>query len=90
MAARLDFFCARIGVALDADDGENDHRRGFVLRAGAAEPHNAPLVRKLDDVAHRCRPLPVSADNPRPAQVGIGIKWHARLTRRLCGTPLTP
>jgi hypothetical protein len=73
MAARLDFFCARIGMALDADDGENDHRRGFVLRAGAAEPHNAPLVRKLDDVAHRCRPLPVSADNPRPAQVGIGI-----------------
>jgi hypothetical protein len=73
MAARLDFFCARIGVALDADDGENDHRRGFVLRAGAAEPHNAPLVRKLDDVAHRCRPLPVSADNPDPRRSALGL-----------------
>ena len=53
VGARLDFFRARIGMPLNADDGENDHRCGFILRIGAAEPHDAPFVRKFDDVAHR-------------------------------------
>jgi hypothetical protein len=34
------------------------------LSIGAAEPHDAPLVRKFDDVAHRRRPLPAGTDSP--------------------------
>ena len=59
-----DFFGAYIGMPLDANDGENNDRRGFVLSIDAAEPHDASLVRKFDDVAHRRRPLPAGADPP--------------------------
>ena len=62
--ARFDFVDARICVPLDTNDGKDDHRRGFVLSIGTAEPHNAPLVRKFDDVALRRRPLPAGADPP--------------------------
>jgi hypothetical protein len=61
---RLGFFGAHIDVPLDADDGKDDHRRGFILSVSAAEPHDASLVRKFDDVAHRRRPLPAAADPP--------------------------
>ena len=62
--ARFDLFHARIGMPLDTNDGKDDHRRGFVLSISAAEPHDAPLVRKFDDVAHRAVLYPPRADSP--------------------------
>jgi len=42
----------RIGVALDPDHGQNDDRCGFIRRV-TAEAHNAPVFRKLNNVAHQ-------------------------------------
>src|ERR1051326_395257 len=72
-----------IRVTLDADDRQNNDRRGF-FGAAAAEAYDAPVVGKFDDVAHQ----PLSSDDRDggtldPAFGGVApIKWHARLTLR--------
>ena len=48
----LGFFSARIDVPFDPDHRQNDDRCGFICRI-ATEAHNAPLVRKFDNVAHQ-------------------------------------
>ncbi|MFZ2066131.1 MAG: hypothetical protein WAV27_09135 [Xanthobacteraceae bacterium] len=71
------------GIPFDAYDGQNNDGRG--LRAvGSSEAHDAPFVRKFDEVAHQ----PVSPDgrlvirsNPLMPP-SSPIKRHARLTLR--------
>jgi hypothetical protein len=63
MRARLDVVDGRIREAFDAHDGQNDDGRGLI-RVGAAEAHDAPVVRKLYDVAHQ----PLSLDG-RPGSL---------------------
>src|SRR5580698_5415266 len=55
MRTRLGVLDMRISVTLDPDDRQNDDRCGFVLRASAAEAHNVPVIRELDNVAHQPR-----------------------------------
>jgi len=60
MSLRFGLQRARLVVTLDADDGEDDDGRGFFGRVDAAEPHNAPVVWELDNLAGpavvRCLP----------------------------------
>jgi hypothetical protein len=42
----------RIGIALDPDHGQNNDGCGLIRRF-AAKAHNAPVVRKFDNVAHQ-------------------------------------
>lgn len=57
----------RVNVPLDADNGQNNDRRGLV-GLGAAEAHDPPFIGEFDDVAHQ----PQSSDgrygslNPDP------------------------
>jgi hypothetical protein len=49
---RLGLLGARIGVALNPDDGQNNDRSRLIRRI-AAEAHNPPVVRKFNNVAHQ-------------------------------------
>jgi hypothetical protein len=55
--ARLGVFQRWFCVSLDADDRQNDDGCGF-SGIGATKAHQAPIVRKFDDVTH----LPPSSD----------------------------
>jgi hypothetical protein len=43
---------ARLGIAFDSDDGQNDDRCRFIRRI-STEAHNASFVRELNNVAHQ-------------------------------------
>jgi|ERR1700733_1653821 hypothetical protein len=48
----LGLLSARIGVALNPDDRQNNDRSRLIRRI-AAEAHNSPVVRKFNNVAHQ-------------------------------------
>lgn len=65
MRVRLGVVDRRAREALDADDGQNDDRRGFV-GLGTAEAHDAPVIREFYDVAHQSLPPTTGTDRPIP------------------------
>ena len=75
-------------VPFDADDRENDDGGGLLRRINAAEAHDAPLVRKLDNGAHIGGPAVVrslpGSRHPltRCTRIGPVSKPHAGLTLR--------
>jgi len=50
--ARFDVLKRWFCISLDADNGQNNDRCGFSV-IGAAKAHQAPIVRKFDDVTHQ-------------------------------------
>jgi len=50
--ARFDVLERGLCVSLNADNGQNNDGCGF-SSVGAAKAHQAPIVRKFDDVTHQ-------------------------------------
>jgi hypothetical protein len=74
---RFDLIDRRVCDALNAHDGKNNDGRSLV-RVGAAETHDAPLIGEFDDVAHQPLPFDIGAGSSTPIH-------RCRLPRRLSG-----
>jgi hypothetical protein len=59
-----------IGVALDSDNGKNNHRRRFSIRVDILATARARVVGKSNDFAH-CSPPSAPAWLPLVRQTGI-------------------